>query len=189
MLEVVSCTPSSSPSGELGLSFIIYLLSHQFRMLSLYVRFRLITCSISTFWQQAPWNKILDCSCKVFCLVRVEVLKIDGRREELSCCCFDKPFTCITHTLLKEITPKKGYTVHVLSVQPWMMCFQLRLTCFSHFPSRCQWYEAVVMKTYPHENTRCILFLVRDAYFCECISLGWYNINHQFDFVWSLIVV
>ena len=101
MLEVVSCTPSSSPSGELGLS-------HQFRMLSLYVRFRLITCSISTFWQQAPWNKIFYCSCKVFCLVRVEVLKIDGRREELSCCCFDKPFTCITDTLLKEITPKKG---------------------------------------------------------------------------------
>ena len=38
---------------------------------------------------------------------------------------------------------------------------------------------------------RCLLLLVRDGYFCECISLGWYNfnINHQFDFVWSLIVV
>ena len=84
------------------------LLLHQFRMLSLYVHFRLITCSISTFRQQSPWNKILDCTCKAFCLVMVEVLKIDGRREELSCCCFDKPFTCITNTLLKEITPKKG---------------------------------------------------------------------------------
>ena len=75
----------------------------------------------------------------------------------------------------RRLLLKKDYTVHVLCVQPWVMCFQLRLACFSHFPSTCQWYEAVMMKTYPHKNT--------DVFCCWFVTDSFANV-----FLWDGII-